>query len=219
MVSFASKAGNNVRQDIKSASGGGAGYLRTFKDGKDCRVRFISDPEEWLKYREHYSQETKYFPCTQENDCPGCTSENERMQYASRKYIAQVIIVQEDGANDEGKVRAVKLTVDLANRLVNKADRNGGTLTNRDYTIIRIGNDKNTTYDVEVEDKSNVDLSKFEQVDVEAILNQMYESAWGSPSEKKEETQKTLRDELRAKSAEVKAAKETSVEEDDKPPF
>jgi len=216
MVSFASKAGNNVRQDIKSSAGGGAGYLRTFKDGKDSRVRFLQDPEEWLKYREHYSQETKYFPCTQDDSCPGCTSDNERMKYASRKYIAQVLIVSEQDAQDEGKVRAVKLTVDLANRLVNKADRNGGTLTNRDYTIIRIGNDKNTTYDVEVEDKSAVDLAKFELVDVEAILNQMFESAWGNREKEEKPQRKSVREELREKSAEIKAEKE---EGEDKPPF
>lgn len=209
MVSFATKTGSNVRTDLRQATFSGD-FLRIFKDGKDCRVRFLQDPENWLKYREHYSQATKYFPCTQDETCPGCNSEDQRMRYPSRKYIAQALIVNEDGAKDVGKVRALKLTVDLANRLVNKADRNGGTLLNRDYTIIRIGNDQNTTYDIEVEDKSDLDLSKYEFVDAEKILEESYEAAWG-----KQEVSKPVAELIKQGAAENQANGVVK----DKPPF
>jgi hypothetical protein len=199
MVSFASKSAD-IRADLVRSTSG-AQWLRTVRDGKDLRVRFLQDPEDWDKYKEHYGQSAGFFPCTQDARCPGCTSDDERMKKASRRYISQVLIVQEEGAQDVGKVAALKMPLDLANRVVNKCDRNGGTLLNRDYTLIRTGNGLDTEYDVEVEDKSTIDLNKFEHVDVEGILTSMFESAWGAPSQPKP------------------AKTEAKAEEDDKPPF
>lgn len=173
-MAFGAKAGDNVREDVKRSSGNG-NFLRNVQDGKDLRVRFLQNPEEWTKYREHYSQETKFFPCTQDEACPGCNSDNEQLKRSSRRYAASVLDVK------EAKVIGLKLPVDLANRLIGKADRNGGTLLNRDYTLIRTGKSLDTTYDVEQEDKSEVDLSRYEMVDIEALLQSSYEEAFGGP--------------------------------------
>lgn len=179
MVSFATKAGKNIREDIKKGQGGGK-YLRNVRDGKDCEVRFLQDPEEWFKYREHYSQATKFFPCTQDDACPGCNSADEKLQKSSRRYISNVIIVREKDAKDEGQVVLLKIPLALANRLTAKADRNGGTLLDRNYTLIRTGNGLDTDYDAEAEDKTPVNTAAFELLDPEPYLVEMFDSAWGT---------------------------------------
>jgi hypothetical protein len=184
VVSFAVKAGPSIRSDLASSSSDGSPkWLRNVKDGKDLRVRFLQDPDDWMKFKEHYSPNTKYFPCTQDSSCPGCTSDEERLQYPSQRYIAQVFIVHEPGdAKDIGKVVPLKMSRDLANRMITRCDRNGGTLLNRDYTIIRKGNDKDTTWDAEAEDKTPFDVSKVEFVDPNPILERIYNDVWGSSS-------------------------------------
>jgi hypothetical protein len=177
MVSFGSRAGSNIKNDVKKASGGGK-YLRTLKAGKDCRVRFLQDPEDWVAYREHYSQATKFFPCTQDETCPGCNSEDGALKRAGRRYISNVVIVSEHEARDEGQVALLKLPVDLANRLIGKAERNKGTLLTRDYTLIRSGNGLDTTYDVEAEDPSKINVDAYPKLEAEQYLEEMFESAF-----------------------------------------
>lgn len=179
MVNFASKAGKNIREDIKKSSGAGK-YLRNIRDGKDCEVRFLQDPEDWFKYREHYGAATKFFPCTQDEACPGCTSDDEKLRKSSRRYVSNVIIVREKDAKDEGQVVLLKIPLALANRLTAKADRNGGTLLDRNYTLIRTGNGLDTDYDAEAEDKSPVNTAAFELLDPEPYLVDMFDSAWGT---------------------------------------
>jgi hypothetical protein len=185
MPSFAKKA-TNIRADLERSNNrsGGAGWMRTIKDKKDLRVRFLQDPEDWLQYREHYSRSTGFFPCIDDDTCGGCASEDEKLQRKSTRYVAQVLIQHEEGAKDIGEVKALKIPSPLANRLVARADRNGGTLLNRDYTIIRRGSGLDTEYDVESEDKAPLDLSKYQAqfADVGAILEQQFtENAPPSP--------------------------------------
>lgn len=175
MVSFARRA-TNIHEDLKKPTGGNAGWLRNIRAGKDLRVRFLQNPDEWLEYREHYSQGTGFFPCGGDADfCGGCASLDDKLAKSSLKYIAQVLIQHEEGAKDIGEVRALKIPRTLANKLVARAERNGGTLLNRDYTLIRVGSGFDTEYDVESEDKSPVDLGRYTHVDVDAILSQMWE--------------------------------------------
>lgn len=193
-MQFGTKAGENVREDIKRSSGGGD-WLKTVQDGKDLRVRFLQDPEDWYKFQEHYSDETKFFPCTQNNECPGCNSANEKMRKRSRRYAANVLDVK------EGKVVALKLPLDLANRVTNKCDRNNGTLLDRDLTLIRSGKGLDTTYDVEMEDRQSLDLSRYELMEIEPMLANSFAEAFGT-----------------AKLEEVADAAQKRAEEE-KPPF
>lgn len=225
MVSFAKKA-SNIREDLKKSSGGNAGWLRGIKDGKDLRVRFLQDPEEWLEYGEHYARSTGFFPCTGDETCGGCASDDDRMAKPSTKYIAQVLIQHEDGAKDVGQVRALKIPRTLANKLTIRAERSGNTLLDRDYTILRRGSGTDTEYDVEREDKAPMDLSKYTHVDVDAILSQQFDEnapplvgvlpkqIKGSDDEPAKAT--GIREQLKAAAAENKA---NGVVAEDEPPF
>jgi hypothetical protein len=149
-------------------------WLRNFKAG-ETKIRFIDECDEWIVYREHF-MEGKSFPCTQDrNSCPGCTSENEQESRASRKYATNVLMPE------TGYVVPIKMPVTLVNRLVSRSERNGGTITNRDYTVIKDGKGLETTYDVEQDDKYEVDIValKRQAKDIESILSQTYVDAWG----------------------------------------
>lgn len=175
MVTFSTVAGSAIRDDLKRRSAGSGQWMLTVQDGKDLRVRFLQEPENWVRFREHYSEATKYFPCTgDDSTCPGCTSDSDALRRASTRYAANVI----DKAR--GDVRVLKMPLDLANRVTAKCDRNGGTLLNRDITLIRSGKSTDTTYDVEIEDKVAMNLDMYELQDAEAFLQQTFQDAIGS---------------------------------------
>jgi len=151
-----------------------ADWLRNFKAG-DTKVRFIEECDDWIVYREHF-MEGKSFPCTQDrNTCPGCLSTDDQVSRASRKYATNVLMPE------TGYVVPIKMPVTLVNRLVARAERNNGTITSRDYIIIKDGKGLETTYDVEQDDKYDVDTDalKRQAKDIESILTQSYVDAWG----------------------------------------
>lgn len=180
----------------------------------DITVRFLTEPDEWYAYREHYSPDVHFFACIgKDNECPGCDSDSEKVQRTSRRYLANVLDVE------TGQVVPLRLPLDLANRLVARYERNGDTLTNRDYTLHRMGKGLDTTYDVTPEDKSDVDLSKYRDSmhDLEQVLIQQFEDAFDLDPEDEEpkpkgrnlDTDDDLDDE------EVPSEPSASAEEDD----
>ena len=176
-MAFGSKADSieSLKDTIKKSSGGGL-YIQSVKAGKDLRVRFLTQPNEWLKYKEHYSEATRFFPCTNDANCPGCQSANEKLKRTSVRFVCNCLDVS------QGRVIPLKLPLDLANRLITRYERNGNEMTNRDYTLLRTGSGLDTEYDVEQEDKSNVDVSRYADQfhDLEALLVQQFEEAFGA---------------------------------------
>lgn len=138
-------------QPKKDAPVESGNYLRQFPKGETL-VRFLDEPDDWNAYREHYSLDGKSFPCTEDRtSCPGCTHDNEKVSRSGRKYAAQVLLVKQE------KVLPFKIPVTLAGRLVLRAERNSGTLLSRDYVILKSGTGMDTEYDVDTEDKYEVD--------------------------------------------------------------
>lgn len=154
-------------------------YLRGFKTG-NTTVRFLQEMEEWDKYREHYTLDGKMFPCIKtEGTCPGCTSNNEKVSKSSRKYATNVFLV------DTGQVLPFKIPITLAKLLENRADRNGGTLLNRDYVVMRSGSGMDTSYDVDTDEKYVIDVAEKlkDASDIGAILEAAFVEQWGDPEE------------------------------------
>lgn len=159
-------------------------YLRNFREG-DNEVRFIEECDDWIKFSEHYTSDGRSFPCTNDRStCPGCTSDDEKMSRASRKYATNVRLVGND------MVLPFRIPMSLAKKLFNRSERNG-TITNRDYIIMREGKGFETEYDLEQGDKHAVDLVALREQkhDIEEILRNSYEELWGRP-EKEEAVDK-----------------------------
>lgn len=156
---------------------GTSDYLRYFKNA-ETTFRVLQEPDEWVDYWEHFNPNGYPFPCTRDRKtCPGCTSNNEKMKKAQKRVAVQVL---------EGEyVNAYKLPKTVADKLYNRANR-VGTISDRDYTIYKLqsknadGSTK-TEYDVEGGDKVPVDTGALREKfrDIEAILTNMYNEAWG----------------------------------------
>lgn len=146
-------------------SGGGGKWIKSLKEG-ETKIRFLQEIKDWYVYYEHYNPAGSAFPCTGDKEtCPGCTSSNERMKQASRKNAVNAVV--------GGYVDVYKLPVKLTNRLVARSERYGGTITDRDYLITRIGKDKDTEYDMEALSPRAFEGS-FELADVEAMLAEQF---------------------------------------------
>jgi hypothetical protein len=175
MVSISGgKAGSvsRIRKDAERSSGDRT-WVRYLKEGEDLTIRFLTEPDEWYSYREHFDPGVGFFPCIgKDNSCPGCEHASDQVQRSSRRYLANALVV------DEGLVVPVKLPLDLANRLVARYERNSNTLTNRDYTLHRMGKGLDTTYDVSPEDKSELDVSGYKLIDLEKVLIHQFEDAF-----------------------------------------
>lgn len=154
-------------------STGGKTWIKNVREGEDMTVRFLTEPEEWYAYREHYDPSVNFFPCIgRDNDCPGCNHESDKVQRASRRYLANAFDVT------AGQVIPLKLPLDLANRLVARYERHGDTIIDRDYTLHRMGQGLDTTYDVTPEAPSDFNPSKHTLVDVEKALVEQFEDAF-----------------------------------------
>lgn len=149
-------------------------YLRNFRNG-DNLVRFVEEVDDWIMFYEHFTPENKSFPCTGErNSCPGCTSDNERMKKASRKYATNLQLVEQN------VVLPFRIPMGLAKKLFNRAERNG-SITTRDYVVMREGQGLETEYDLEQDDKrpENIEALRGKAHDLQEIFQSMYDEIWG----------------------------------------
>ena len=169
-MQFGKKAGVISSTSTTSATGE---WPKSLRDG-ETRVRFLLEIADWIEYWEHFDDSAKFFPCTgDKNTCPGCTSDSEKTRKASKRYLAPVLDPR------TGKVYALKIPLDLANRLSLRNDRNNGTITSRDYTLIRSGKGLDTEYDVEQEERVAIDLSVYQDViDLQDMLGSQFAAAW-----------------------------------------
>jgi hypothetical protein len=168
------------RGDISDAEQSNAEYLRSFKIG-DTTVRFLEEMSDWERYREHYTVDGKMFPCIKsQGECPGCNSDNEKVSKNSRKYATNVYLV------DSSRVLPFKIPISLAKKMEARADKNGGTITNRDYVVMRTGKTMmDTEYDVDTDEKYAIDTAEKlkEGADINALLEAAFREQWGDPED------------------------------------
>ncbi len=139
--------------------GGGASYLtRTPSDGS-ITVRFLAEPEDekWVEYFEHFDEQRKFYPCS--DDCDGCRTGDK----PSKRYLTSAVDVQEN------KVVPLVLPVSAMNSVIKKYDKYG-TLLDRDYEISRSGTGFDTEYEVTPEPPTKMNLNRFDTIDLMPLL-------------------------------------------------
>lgn len=166
-----------------SRGGGGSDFMKYCKEG-DNTLRILDEPDKWVYYWEHYNPGGYPFPCTNDREsCPGCTSDVEKMQRASRKIAFN--------AFDGQYTNVWKVPKTVADKLKARWERIG-TIRDRDYIIRqlkeKVGNKTNYDYDVEGLDKVTFDFDEVEEYmrDPETLLAQAYEDAWGDDAKVRE---------------------------------
>jgi hypothetical protein len=173
--------GKSAKEAEAEPGRGGVGgdFIRYLKDG-DTTLRILQEPEEWTYWWEHFSPAGFSFPCPRAaddpiEDCPGCSSDNEKMSKVSRKIGFNVLT----SWNGQEYVNAFKVGPTVADKLKNRYSR-FGTITDRDYTITRYKSSGDRyDFDVDGAAPTPVNLRKDEWKDIEALLAESYEQAWG----------------------------------------
>ena len=177
--------GKNATEAAEEPSRGGAGgkFMRYLKDG-DNTMRILQEPDEWTYYWEHFSPGGFSFPCPRAADdpienCPGCSSDNEKMKKVNRRIAFNVL----HSFNGTEYVDVMKVGNMVADKLENRYKR-FGTVTDRDYTITRYkGSGDRYDFDVEGSTPTPIDLRKEEWKDPEELLQQAWDDAWGDPNQ------------------------------------
>jgi len=208
---------------IKPGEAGGTRWMRTLKPG-EYRMRFLDETDDWIQYWEHFNPTPGGFPfpCTGDKQtCPGCTSGIEKMEKASPKYAVNAKIGE--------YVDIYKFPTKFFNKMEIRSERNGGTITDRDYMVTRIGNDTSTDYDIDMLSKSELDKELLgKRHDIQKSLEAAFFEAWpdwkpgevqdapaAAPVEKDEArpTEKSGLDEFKKPEAAAEPAAEKEVTE------
>lgn len=184
-------------------------WVKSIPEG-EIRVRFLTEPDGWFEYEEHWSKAfSGYHACPGDDSCPTCglPGTSTSLRYLANAYAIKETRVsgKKPGTFDMGRVIPLKIPMDVAQRLMTKYQRSAEdpddrTLMDRDYTITRQGSGTNTMYDVEKEDKSSFTLD-VELFDLEKILIDQYHDTFGeypggeAPAPKDETPEKNLDDE------------------------
>jgi hypothetical protein len=166
------------KSEIKETAGDGV-YLRNFRKG-DTKVRFLEECNDWHGYFEHYI-DGQAVPCMEMDECPSCRSDNDQVSRRSRRYGTFVYLV------DQKRVLPFKVGARLSDRLQMRSERNNNTITNRDYIIIRSGIGLDTEYDVDQDERYEVDIAKLwaqrGDKEIEDILAHQFKTVWGDPEQ------------------------------------
>jgi hypothetical protein len=168
----------NLRKSLKS--GGSGRYLQRIK-AEGTTVRFLTEPDEWFKFYEHYDDTRKdnyYFPCTE--DCEGC----EEGLDVSKRYLANALDV------DDNRVVPLVLPASLVTNLLKKYDK-FKTIKDRDYELTKDGSGFDTEYDALYEQPHKRDLKRYDLLDLgDVLLSQLSEGEDDDDDDDEDETPK-----------------------------
>lgn len=172
------KSIRSLKAGLKRSEGG---FLDRIPAEGGLLVRFLTEPDEWVEFFEHYDEERKFYPCT--DDCPGC-AEGDR---PSKRYLVAAL------DRNENKVLALVLPKTTAASVVKKYDK-FGTLLDRDYDLSREGSGRETTYDVTPEAPSVIkNLGKYEAPDLLSKLEAQLPGGSDDEDEEEEDEKPTRR--------------------------
>lgn len=159
-------------------------WVRYIPSEDEITVRFLTEPDEWFRYREHWGDSVRsYYACIGEDEgCPGCNADpsDEKARRVSKRFLTNALDVE------SGRVIPLKLPLDVVNRLQTRWERYD-TLTDRDYILSRTGSGLNTIYDVETGDKDALDVKQYKDQlhDLQQVLEDQWKDAWEKGDDKK----------------------------------
>jgi hypothetical protein len=164
--------------------GGTTQFFTRLKEDESVLVRFLTEPygaDGWVSFKEHYF-DGHMVVCT-EPDCDACASPDKDERRQSKRWLANVILVDEDTV--VGLAMPKTLT-----EAVNKAYEKYGTVTDRDFELSRSGSGLDTTYSAWPEEKRPVKLSKYEPIDLFEMIQSQIDDSADDEEDDEEETPK-----------------------------
>ena len=149
-------------------------WLTTFKAG-ETRLRPLHELAEWWTFREHYHPTLKSFPCTESEECLGCSwTHDERMGAPTRRYAASMV-------DKDKRARVFKITQGVF-RDFRQLSAQTQTITDRDWTVTRYEENGRTNYRLDRADVYAVpDLPPAVE---ESVFNKILEDAYREAMDK-----------------------------------
>lgn len=148
-----------MQKALAKSSAGDRVVVPIPKEG--IKVRFLAEPEKWVHIYEHYTG-NGFEICR--DDCEICADGGRPTQ----RMIAAAVDVEKK------RVIALKLPITAARVLLKRYDRNT-TVMDRDWDLSKTGTGLETEYDVDSSDgKSKFDYSKYEPLDLMAVIKAEY---------------------------------------------
>lgn len=121
-----------IKETLKSKGGIGGGKLKIIPAEANFSVRFLTEPDEWHGFYEHYDQnKQEFFPCWGGDCC-------QDFGRPSFRFLANIF------SQDDNKVMALKLPKGLGEDLIRSYEKYG-TMMDRWYDISRVGTTLNDT--------------------------------------------------------------------------
>jgi hypothetical protein len=170
-MQFGSAVGS-LKELRERASSGGPQLITFIPDESKgtLKVRFLTEPEEWVGYREIYDPiKRKSWPVPPDDTMPGTPEEDTRV---SKRFLANAVEIDSD------RVIAVKLPATLVEQLIIRYDR-FSTILDRDYILGRSGQGVDTTYYCDPEPPTRMKTDKYNLLDLNGVLTTTYEGVWG----------------------------------------
>lgn len=146
-------------------SGGSFGVQNVPENGS-LTVRFLTEPDDFVRFREYFSEEHNAFiPMERGEDVPDGAK-------PSTRWLASVVVLDAVNANTDlsDKVVALKLTKGTAEDLNLFYDKYGETLMDRPYEISRAGTGFDTRYRTLPEAPAKFAHAKYKPLDLIQIL-------------------------------------------------
>lgn len=195
---------------LKSAvkRGSGAGFIKNVQTDQDMTVRFLTEPDQWFSYFEHYDAERKFYPCA--DDCPGCAEGNK----PSQRFLANVLDIE-----DNMTVIALKLPTTLADSLMRRYEKYS-TMLDRDYELSRSGSGFNDTkYEAIPLGPKTRNLNRYELLDLGAILDNLAPGAEDDSADDDDEppARSKAKADIRKRLQRIKEQQEEDEDDDDAP--
>lgn len=150
------KSMKSLKSSLKRKSS--ENYLKRIPN-EGITVRFMTEPDEFFEYYEYWDPSDKaYYP-----EVEGVEPNIEPGRKPAKRFLANAVDVS------EGKVVPLVLPATALAQLVKKYDKYG-TILDRDYEINREGTGMDTEYDVTPEPASAMKMSRFAELDLQAVL-------------------------------------------------
>jgi hypothetical protein len=170
VVAIKAKKVTSMKQLRQTLNRGNRMLTRIPKYDRDMPfdVRFLAevDSGEWVEYEEHFDDKLKYFPCSE--DCIGCDEGMDR----TTRFLAPALV------RDDDKVVPLVVPGSLVDSLADMAEQFDGTITDRDYRLIRKGAGKEgTKYSCLPLDETRVRLDRYKVPNLTAVLRQQLPGA------------------------------------------
>jgi|SRR6516162_6531436 len=158
-ITINSSTAGSLEQLKKEAARTPSRVIR-LRDKESVTVRFLEEPfgsPAWTRYFEHGVQRNGFWsrvPCHN-----ACQLDGNSATRASTRWLANVVDV------GTGEVRLLYLTKSMVDSFIIKYERSRGragdrepTLMNRNWTIVRIGSDTDTKYEIDAEEIAPLEI-------------------------------------------------------------